>query len=693
MCYPKKTKNPLSAAVWSAIALLVSGQGFSQPASDTPARLPTFSIEENAPRSDDVTRLPFAIGRTAREGRGLATLMDTFGRAPGVLMQESFGGFEPPRLSIRGSGLQSAPSSRGVAILLDGFPLGLADGSFNSALVEPQVADRIEVFLGNASSRNAPAALGGAFMLITKPEPGPSVTTVRAEAGSFGALRVLGTGDFTRIDTVFRGAAAFTRQDGYRSHSAQERTAIFASARYPFQAGPELTVSVYRARPIYDVPGPLTYSVAQSDPRSVSADVVRDQPRRESATTQVTAQLMRQTSTSLLEGGVSWLHTDDWFRQLQANGISDSFSDDLTFRASAGRRFEVAGGEHFVQATASASRGWRDLHRFANDAGATGRIFGHDGLFATTAALEVEDIIRLRENIAVTAGATVLSLRRDITNRLPLVAGTTDTTEALHTSAVQPHLRMLWGMRTDVAFFVGLSRAVEPPTFDDLLVVTGTYPTLTRRSQRLENQRATTWEIGTMGTRGPLGWDVIAYHGEWSNEILRLADAAGLPRGAVNAGPTRHLGLETSAYWRILDGNQRLKLVATAAWSRFYFENDPLYGRNRLAGAPPHQGSAKLSYEHASGFFSSAMLDWTDGATPVDHAGRMTYPGHVLTHVRVGWKNDKKWTAFFEVKNLFDRQHIASTAGVLDLARNPAATSVFLPGVGRNFTVGLEWKL
>jgi len=41
---------------------------------------------------------------------------------------------------------------RGVAILLDGFPLGLADGSFNSALVEPQVADRIEVYLGSASS-------------------------------------------------------------------------------------------------------------------------------------------------------------------------------------------------------------------------------------------------------------------------------------------------------------------------------------------------------------------------------------------------------------------------------------------------------------------------------------------------------------------------------------------------------------
>ena len=31
-------------------------------------------------------------------------------------------------------------------------------------------------------------------------------------------------------------------------------------------------------------------------------------------------------------------------------------------------------------------------------------------------------------------------------------------------------------------------------------------------------------------------------------------------------------------------------------------------------------------------------------------------------------------------------------AGVLDVARVPAATSIFLPGTGRGFSLGLEWK-
>jgi hypothetical protein len=41
--------------------------------------------------------------------------------------------------------------------------------------------------------------------------------------------------------------------------------------------------------------------------------------------------------------------------------------------------------------------------------------------------------------------------------------------------------------------------------------------------------------------------------------------------------------------------------------------------------------------------------------------------------------------------NLFDRHYIASTAGVLDLARNPAATTIFLPGNGRGISCGLEY--
>ena len=76
----------------------------------------------------------------------------------------------------------------------------------------------------------------------------------------------------------------------------------------------------------------------------------------------------------------------------------------------------------------------------------------------------------------------------------------------------------------------------------------------------------------------------------------------------------------------------------------------------------------------------------------MDHAGRLTYGGYALLHLRAGWRISPRLHVFASVRNASDRTYIASTAGVLDLARTPATTSIFLPGPGRAFSLGLEWR-
>ena len=198
-------------------------------------------------------------------------------------------------------------------------------------------------------------------------------------------------------------------------------------------------------------------------------------------------------------------------------------------------------------------------------------------------------------------------------------------------------------------------------------------------------------ELGVAGASGPLSWTVTAYRATWRDEILRLADAAGLPRGAVNAGPTCHQGLETAVRWRLWQGPVRVTAALTSTLGRFWFEDDPAYGRNRLAGAPPHVGRAELRAEGRSGF-CAVETTWAAGRTWVDHAGRLGYGGHALVHVRAGWRWGGGGGVFVAAKNVFDRAHIASAAGVLDVARAPAATAIFLPGAGRLLTAGVEWR-
>ncbi|MBI5770504.1 MAG: TonB-dependent receptor [Verrucomicrobia bacterium] len=665
---------------------LTLGLRAGTPLADEPVTLTPWIVEEPAFRPNlDAPRASAVLERDAWSGRAVGTLADAIARVPGVIMLESHGGFEPPRLSLRGSGLQSAPVSRGVTLLLDGLPLGLADGSFNIALFDPQLGATIAVQRGLDAWRASPAALGGAFDLQSART---ADTTVRAEAGSFGVWRGRVSSSFVPAAGWFAGTAlSYSRQTGHRPLSSQERTALHASLRRTI-AGGEAAFTLYHARPKYEVPGPLTYAVATTAPRTNNSDVLRDRPSRESEFWRAAATYTARTTEREFDAGASLARTDDRFQQLQANGYSLSRSDDAAARLSFAQRFTAGGLRQQARLTVYATRGWRDLRRFRNDSAAIGPLFGRDGLYATTVALALEDSIALTRTLSATLAVARVGARRDIVDRLTAPR----TTQDLGYGNTTPQIAVRWTPATDLALFAGVSRGVEQPTFDDLLIIAGAYPNLARRSQALRAQRATTWEAGARGQRAALGWDVTLYRADWTDEILRLADARGAALGAVNANPTRHEGLEASARWRLLDGPDRLTFNTTAVWSHFHFTGDPVYGRNRLAGVPPFVGSAELLYENRRGCFAALGADRTAGRLAVDHGGRMTYTGRTLAHARLGWRQGHAWTVFLDVRNLLDRDYIASTAGVLDLVRNPAATSIFIPGPRRNLTLGLEWK-
>jgi iron complex outermembrane receptor protein len=671
-----------------AAAVVVRAQP-SSPGAAEPVVLAPWIVAESALRPRAVTpRASAVLTRDAWSGRAVATLAEALGRVPGVIMLESFGGFEPPRLSLRGSGLQSAPSSRGVALLLDGLPLGLADGSFNSALFDPQLGTRIAVQRGLDAWRAAPTVTGGAFDLQSARESAPAAG-MRLEAGSFGARRIHATHRAVRGATIAQAAVSFARQDGWRAQSAQERVAFDAGLRRVTAGGVAATVNLYHARSRYEVPGPLTLAAAQTAPRGVAGEALRDHPSRVSEVWRIATTVSARGADREFEAGASLARTDDRFQQLQANGTSRSRSDDAALRASFAQRFSAAGFRQQARITAQAARGWRDLRRERNDRGLAGPLFGRDGLAATTASLTVEDSIAVTRTVSATIAAARISARRDVTDRLAPAR----TTQRLGAAATVPQASVRWAPTEAFAVFGGLSRAVEPPTFDDLLVVAGAYPNLSRRSQRLRPPCATTWEAGVRGQRAELAWDVTVYRATWTDEILRLADANGAALGVVNASPTRHAGIEASARWQLLAGAHRLTLSPTAAWTHCTFAGDPVFGRNRLAGLPPFLGSVELRFEAQPGFFAALSLDHTGGRTPVDHAGRMFYGGRTLVHARAGWRAPRAGTLFVEVRNVFDRDYLASTAGVLDVVRNPAATAIFLPGSGRSLTLGVEWRL
>ena len=627
------------------------------------------------------------VSLEAWRDRSVGTLAEALRSAPGVVLQESFGGFEPPRISIRGSGLDSAPTSRGVALLVDGLPLARGDGSFHSGLFDPLLFSRIEVYRGSMHAAVTPAALGGVLNASSFGDK-PSATDVRIEAGSFGAARSRFTIEAADGPLQMRAAASLDRQDGWRERSSQERVAVNLAARRRLAEKTFAEASLYAAWVDYEVPGPLTLSQALTAPRSVMAAVDRDKPARWSSVVRLSSQMTTETSGGDFSAGFSAQRLDDRFRQLVANGETESTSDDLNAHATLDHHFATDTVDHHLLVRATCSGGVNSLERYANLSGERGPLFGLVDLRSTTAALSVEELAWLRSNLAVGAGATALSARREIVDRLadPGIGRNFSVDD------LSPRAGLLWRVQPGFSIHAAVSRGIEPPAAEELLSVQGTPPSQKLLSRDLQAQRATTFEFGLRGDGDDFNWSLTAYNARWSDEILRLADANGQPRGAVNADHTRHSGIEATLRWKILEhDNERLVLSATGNFNRLRFVDDPVYGSNRLAGAPPCSGWNELLYEHPRGWFAAVESTWVASESSADHAGKLTYGGHTLFNVRAGWHVSDHFTLFASVRNIFDRTHIASTAGVLDLARNPAATSIFLPGNGRNLVIGLEW--
>ena len=527
--------------------------------------------------------------------------------------------------------------------------------------------------------------LGGVLNATTLEPTAAPAQGLRVEVGEFGYQRAQLT---ATTATLAQLAVSHQAADGWRDHSAQQRTALQAAVHRPLGERSQLEASVYAATADYEVPGPLTLADALATPRSVSAAVRRDRPRRDSALVHVAAQYKTRNSAGESAFGFAALRLTDEFVQLQPNGVTDLTSTAFTGHATLARRADLAGFSHQLLARVIATTGTDDVERSLNILSQRGTRFGAYRARATTIALNAEDVVWLRPNLALGLGITALTGERELDGRDP----SPTLRHALDFEDLSPRAALLWSPRGPVAFHAAISRGIEPPVFDDLVVVQGAHPNLTLTTRPLEPQSAATIEAGASGTAGAADWSVTVYQAEWRNEILRLADAAGLPRGAVNASPTRHAGVEASLRWRILAGADRLTLSVTGTSGNFHFKDDPIYGRNRLAGAPPHTGAAELRYEDRRRWYAAAESTWVAGPIPVDHAGRLTYGGHTLAHLRAGWRLTPRLHVFAAVRNVTDRRHLASTAGVLDLARNPAATSIFLPGSARAFTFGLEWK-
>ena len=642
--------------------------------------------------------------RRPLQGR-VASNQDVLAYQPGIYAQSS--GNEGVKISIRGSGINRAPGAHasGLYTLLDGLPL-TGPGGTPYELLEPLWLDHVEVLRGANGFDRGALALGGAIDYVSHTGYDAPKLQVRYATGSHGyQQRQISSG---QVLGAFDYYVAMTdaNADGYEDHTASESQGVIANFGYRFNANLETRFYLRHRQTDNDLAGRVTKHSIEHDPRAANpAYVARDDRRDEPGSTFIgnkttwyidddssiqTGLVYHDYPMDLSEGPnrLKVAYTDvsgtfDYKRRDTLWGLESQST--LGLRVT--KHLPNAGASEFVRIPTGNTAGYAP--------GTLIRNFTYQG---SDTVLHVGNDLEIADDLWLTTGLAAIYTRRESAVTYPQEGGKT----SLHDWDYAPRVGLRYQLTPDLQLFGNLSRSVEAPHPWSLIyssnirfpagsgVATGAQ----REPVTLQNQTATTLEIGGRGDSTLGQWSLAWYYAQVRHELLSvLPDANATTPYELNASPTVHQGVEASLLtplWSPDDGGQ-LSLRQSYTFSDFHYRDDERFGDNRLPGLPMHYYQGELRYDWPQGFFAAVNTQWVSKVA-VDYANSYYADPYAIFGATLGYNAPKgDWQTWLDMRNLTDKHYAATVTPGYDDKGLDAARST--PGEGMAMYVGVSWSL
>jgi iron complex outermembrane receptor protein len=662
--------------------------------------------------------VPLAVTQLKKDELFGATgygLDEALSLVPGVVAQSRYGN-QDVRIAIRGYGARgagdrsNAGTTRGIRVLLDGFPETEPDGRTSFDGIDLAAAHAIEVVRSNASAVWGNAA-GGVVSISTLPDPRDARISLEPMAGSFGLKRYtarggLGLGAGGVLGTSF----VRTEADGWRAHSASERSLLNVSMLAPVGEKTHLGVYAVGSHNVFRIPGPLTAAQVDSNPRQANATYSARDERRDNRVARLGLTLDHQAServglSALLYVNPKSLHRSErgTFRDftrhhLGGNGtvrVATPLGANVRGTLLVGADYALQDGAIlFYSLTPQGTRG--DTLRDNKAEGAR-----NAGVFI------VEELAfgpGDRWNVAL--GARYDDITYDYRN---FITPSVDAKRSF--TGVTPKVGVTYRLTPQHSVYASVGGGIEVPAGNETdPVSTFGQDTVTAINPLLSPIRSTTYEIGTkrLWTLGESSfirdfiYDFAVYQTTVKDEIVPYRGG----RFYFTAGRVRRRGAELGARIAARAG---VALRAALTWTdhRYtrYVVDSMHYGSpgafadysgNRVVGIPTFTGvlaldimpavikplRVRVGVEAMSSFFA-------------DDANQVKVPAFRTANLSVGTDNPVALgngvgiNAFVSVHNLFDRRYIASAFLNPDVVGGEPVA--FEPGLPRNLVVGVSF--
>lgn len=619
---------------------------------------------------------------------------------------------EGVKISIRGSGINRGPGSHasGLYETIDGLPL-TGPGGTPYELKDPLWLSRVEVLRGANGFDRGALALGGAVNYVTRTGYDAPKLRVRYEAGSHGyARREISSGQVLG-DADYYISLTDTDYDGFQQQSAGSGKGVAANFGYRFNPDLETRFYLRYRETANDSPGKLTRQQIEHSPRAANAlNLTRDSKRLQPGSTWIANKTTLQLDdNSRIEAGLVY-HDYPMDLREGTNRLKVAYTD-------------ISGTLNYIRQDTLLGRdskttvGLRTTQGLPNN-GVSEYVRVPTGTTATFApgtktrdysylgsdtVLHVSNDLELLPDLWLTTGLAAIYTRRETEVTYPETHAPLST----HAWDYAPRVGLRYDFNPQLQVYGNLSRSVEPPHAWSMIWgsnkffakdVNSPASGLAREGVELQNQTATTLEVGGRGEAWFGQWDLALYHSLVRHELLSVETQAATPNlsqvvAESNASPTIHQGLELSLTSPLWEGGNtgRLALRQAYTYSNFHYRDDPRFGDNTLPGIPKHYYQAQVRYSHPSGFFSSLNGEYSSRVA-VDYANSYYARAYGLLGATVGYDAPKQdWQAWVDLRNLTNQRYANTvTPGYDDHGKDMARST---PGDGMGVYAGVSWSL
>jgi len=580
--------------------------------------------------------------------------------------------------------------------LEDGVPTR-SPGFFNhNALYEINVpqSDRIEVIRGPGTSLYGSDAIGGVIDVETRPASTEPQVDATLEGNSLGFGRALVSAAGSRGENGLRLDLNLTEGDRWRDDTEYRRRS--ATLRWDRNLGSGLQLRTT-----------ATWSaIHQDEPSVVSREDLDRDPAvnyhpiayRSVEAVRLASRLQRRTEGSVLEVTpfIRWNSLDimpPWMLNFDPvvyeSGHSSTGLMVRYHRELSGLRSRITTG---VDLDRSPGHRVEDRIQVSRQDGvATGwelrdRIYDYEAVFLGLSPY-VQVALQPLDRVHVTAGLRYDDVGFEYTSNLaPLQEGPhrrpADT--RVRYSNPGPSLGATVDVAPELNVFTSFRESFRAPSEGQLFRQGAAESTVT-----LNPVLARSVEAGVRGDlRERLSYEAALYRMEVRDDILGYVRPEDGLRESLNAGRTRHQGVEVGLTAR-LPGDVVADLSLTRASHR-YVEWSPRAGEsfagNRIQQAPRDLASARLRSPLPLPAGGSVELEWVSmGEFWMDPENENAYEGHDLWNLRFEVPLREGISVFGRVMNLTDRVY-AERAGF-----HPFRGGEFSPGKPRAAFVGVRY--